>query len=347
MDKGLKKEKVVLIAFWGTRGAGTKFSSYLISELDALDVDVFVSMSDRGELKKNLSEEDLLKHSYLKIGSKVNLLSPLRYFKAKKAFRELVVRINPDLIVFPMPHLWDLFLHSSYRIIRVIHDATPHPGDGLWPTKRALKKRIMSGDILVTLSKSVSNQVNNFGKVAHQFSHPEFYFGARLDVMRDSNEVLFIGRQRKYKGGDLLANAWGDVVARNPQVRLVVAGQGRIPRSLKRIENVEIHNHWLSEDEISLHLQRCHVAVFPYIEASQSGLIGAASSYGAKVVATPVGGLIEQTTEINGYLAGEVSANSLAETLNHALSGHINDEKTTNQLESDSKLIQFIVEMCE
>ena len=347
MNEGLKKKKVVLIAFWGTRGAGTKFSSYLISELDALGVDVFVSMSDTGELKKNFSEGDLLKHSYLKIGSKFNLLSPIRYFQGKKAFRELVVRIDPDLIVFPMPHPWDLFLHSSYRIVRVIHDATPHPGDGLWPTKRALRKRILSGDILVTLSKSVSNQVNDLGRVAHQFSHPEFYFGARLDVMRDPNKVLFIGRQRKYKGGDLLANAWGDVVARNPQASFVVAGQGRIPRSLKRIESVEIHNHWLSEDEISLHLQRCHVAVFPYIEASQSGLIGAASRYGAKVVATPVGGLIEQTTEIDGYLAGEVSANSLAETINRALSGHINNEKTTNQLGSDRKLVEFVIEMCE
>jgi glycosyltransferase involved in cell wall biosynthesis len=347
MGVSTQRKIVVLIAYWGTRGAGTKFSLYLMNNLQNLGIDVHMSMSDSGELSKILSDINSTRCSRLYIGGKIGLLSPIRYFRAKRDFKRLVGQIKPDVIVFPMAHPWDLFTSSNDRIIRLIHDANPHPGDGPWPTKRALTRRIRSGNILVALSESVSNQVYELGIPVYQFSHPAFDFGPRLEVVRDPNKVLFIGRQRRYKGGDLLAKAWRDVKVRNPQAKLVVAGQGRISKLLEEIDGIEINNHWLSEDEISFHMQSCGVAVFPYIEASQSGLIASAAKYGMKVVATPVGGLMEQVRESGGYLASEVSAKSLADSINQALSGHNSIQKAPVVCEQTDDLIQFIIRVCE
>ena len=55
----------------------------------------------------------------------------------------------------------------------------------------------------------------------------------------------------------------------------------------------EVHNRWIDEDERVTFFRRAAVVVLPYIEASQSGVVPMAYTFGKPVVATRTGGLPE------------------------------------------------------
>jgi len=77
---------------------------------------------------------------------------------------------------------------------------------------------------------------------------------------------------------------------------LVVAGRN-VSKIKNKTKSVTYIDHWLSESEISQLIANCQVAVFPYIEASQSGLIPIAKYFNKPVVFFPVGGLEEQVAD--------------------------------------------------
>jgi len=56
-------------------------------------------------------------------------------------------------------------------------------------------------------------------------------------------------------------------------------------------------NRWISDTEVANFFRRADVLVAPYREASQSGVIPIACALGLPVVATRVGGLIEQVED--------------------------------------------------
>lgn len=78
----------------------------------------------------------------------------------------------------------------------------------------------------------------------------------------------------------------------------------------------KIENRWLQHREFKSILPRYDVVAVSHIEASQSGVVAAAFGAGLPVVATPVGGLVEQvTTGVTGIIAESVSASALATAL--------------------------------
>ena len=82
----------------------------------------------------------------------------------------------------------------------------------------------------------------------------------------------------------------------------------------------EVINRWLTEAEIGAVLPRFHAVVLSYIEASQSGVAAAAFGAGLPVIATPVGGIIEQVQDgVNGVLAMRADALALAEAAKRLL----------------------------
>ncbi len=83
------------------------------------------------------------------------------------------------------------------------------------------------------------------------------------------------------------------------RARLFIVGSGDLgpyQDILKEIgeADIEIENRWIADEEIGSYFARAHLAVCPYIEASQSGLIPLAYVFKVPVVATHVGGLKEQ-----------------------------------------------------
>ena len=83
-----------------------------------------------------------------------------------------------------MPSPWDLFLgkrlmNRGIRVVRIIHDATPHPGE-VFPPKFWIKWLIRDCSNLITLSQYVSDQLNlNYGISTDKSPIPNFYISSK------------------------------------------------------------------------------------------------------------------------------------------------------------------------
>src|SRR5208282_4726743 len=64
--------------------------------------------------------------------------------------------------------------------------------------------------------------------------------------------------------------------------------------TLRELPGVAVENRWIPEEELGPLLAWADAIVLPYREASQSGVAAAAITAGRLVVATEVGGLVEQ-----------------------------------------------------
>ncbi len=133
--------------------------------------------------------------------------------------------------------------------------------------------------------------------------HPTFPFDNqsqnRLPPLSEKY-ILLIGRIKKYKGFELFINSWAQSNI-GSEIELVVAGQGKLKRRLlnrkmlTRNANFNFINRWLSDSEVRHLIENSSLVVFPYTEASQSGMIPTVKKYEKPLYITNTKGLIEQT----------------------------------------------------
>jgi glycosyltransferase involved in cell wall biosynthesis len=107
--------------------------------------------------------------------------------------------------------------------------------------------------------------------------------------------VLFFGRIWEYKGLDYLIRAEPLIAAQVPDVKFIIAGTGedfaRYRRLMEHPERFVVHNEYVSDEMRARLFRQASLVALPYVEASQSGVIPVAYSFGKPVVATSVGGL--------------------------------------------------------
>jgi glycosyltransferase involved in cell wall biosynthesis len=133
--------------------------------------------------------------------------------------------------------------------------------------------------------------------------------------------VLFFGRLLPYKGIDLLADALTRLGSRSDlAVRVVGSGPGSASLdALSRLPGVSVENRWVPDAEIGTLLGWADALVLPYREASQSGVAAAALAAGRSVIATKVGGLVEQLREAPRTIFCDPTQESLAAALEQFL----------------------------
>jgi glycosyltransferase involved in cell wall biosynthesis len=143
--------------------------------------------------------------------------------------------------------------------------------------------------------------------------------------------MLFIGRIRKYKGVIQLAS-FKELI--QDKFHLVIAGEGSLPRGLK---DVEVHNYWLSETDMSRFLADADVVIFPYLEASQSGIIPVAMQLNKVIIISRIEGLDEQVENyprVFSFTIGD--RESFKEALTNAEICLLGIQNSTNQSESNA-----------
>ena len=204
--------------------------------------------------------------------------------------------------VFLMPSPLDYFAFKllkfhKQRCIFLIHDAIPHPGE-IWPKKSSIHWRLKKADGLIFFSNFVFQKVkarmgtNNCKVVSHPpFSSFIKYSEESIRRVKSYPKLpimLFLGRIRKYKGLEILAEHKTQI---QEKFQLVIAGEGTLPDGLEGVETI---NHWLTEIEIRDLISQADIMIFPYTEASQSGVIPSAMALGKRLIVSEVGGLTEQ-----------------------------------------------------
>jgi glycosyltransferase involved in cell wall biosynthesis len=104
--------------------------------------------------------------------------------------------------------------------------------------------------------------------------------------------ILFFGRICEYKGLGYLLSAVEMLERCSTPVKLVISGSGDLSPyrdRLSRLSSVEVHNNFVSAREAARLFAEADVLALPYIEASQSGVLMIAMTFGLPVVATGVG----------------------------------------------------------
>jgi glycosyltransferase involved in cell wall biosynthesis len=131
---------------------------------------------------------------------------------------------------------------------------------------------------------------------------------------------LFFGRMEAYKGLDTLLEAVRILEASGQYYRFIIAGRGdsltRLEPQLRRHRSFEVHNRYISPDEVADLFRSAQAILLPYHDATQSGV--AAASYGnaRPVIASDVGGLADIVRDHqNGLLVPPRDAYALASAI--------------------------------
>jgi glycosyltransferase involved in cell wall biosynthesis len=135
--------------------------------------------------------------------------------------------------------------------------------------------------------------------------------------LRDGQPVqlLFMGRIVRYKGLELLVDAFAKLATGPAVFQLTVAGDGFIDPKHLANSNIKIVNRYLDDADIAELLRTADILVLPYVEASQSGVAAAAAGASLPIVYTPVAGLVEQLQQYGAHAAEAVDATALATAL--------------------------------
>ncbi|WP_419729302.1 glycosyltransferase [Lichenicola sp.] len=299
----------VLVWQWGRRGAGPRVAVEMAAGFASLPgCRAMLSLSTGAELLSGRSAVpvDLPVATYAGRSGFVwrALTAPLR----RRWLLRHIASLAPDVAICAMPGPLDLEMASALRRLKlpflvVVHDADRHPGDGSVVQMLLQRRLIDRSDGLVALSRHVADRLAEQGAVGARTllmaSLPPFVFGplpAPPCAHGGRLRLLCFGRLLPYKGLDLLADALA-APGLEGRLEVRVVGSGPASPELSRLADlpvVSVENRWVPEDEVAALIEWADAVVLPYREASQSGVAAAAIAAQRWVVATAVGGLVEQ-----------------------------------------------------
>jgi glycosyltransferase involved in cell wall biosynthesis len=192
-----------------------------------------------------------------------------------------------------------------------VHDAVPH--QDRWKLLSAIQRTLfpVSCDALIGVS--------DFTAAELRFQYPGMpVIASRHGIICNSatpdiesivarrKHFIYFGRIEPYKGISVLLDAFELASLSDSELRLTICGSGVISMQQRRkIERlgVELHNEWISEDEINIIFAKAGVVVLPYLTATQSGVAAIAMAKALPIIATNVGALPEQVLDgINGLV---------------------------------------------
>jgi glycosyltransferase involved in cell wall biosynthesis len=207
-------------------------------------------------------------------------------------------------------------------LVVTLHDPEPHPGNIIetvnaylrtWTLKQAKLLHIHSTAFLEIMThkgfKAEGITVIPHGSLAHLFT-PYIKEGIAREPV-----VLFFGRLEGYKGIDVLVQAASFL---NKDLKVVIAGPGNLPHDQREYITThpvrfELHNRYLEEQEVAELFQRAAVCVLPYKQATQSSLPLISAAFNVPVVASAVGGFLEDVPRVYGILVPPGNPEALAQ----------------------------------
>ena len=130
----------------------------------------------------------------------------------------------------------------------------------------------------------------------------------KLALRNDEKAILYFGAIKQYKGLEDLVAAFQQIAARG-DYRLIIAGERKKgheeywraiqqmieshPSREKVLQTIE----FIPDTEIEIYFKAADIAVLPYIEIFQSGILFLSYAYGLPVIATDVGSFSEDIVE--------------------------------------------------
>jgi glycosyltransferase involved in cell wall biosynthesis len=144
----------------------------------------------------------------------------------------------------------------------------------------------------------------------------------RLGIGNDEKVVLFFGLLSRYKGTDVLLEAFPRI-HRETGARLVLAGfpspEFDLPGHQERAREmgvdkaVKIIPEYIPSEELAAWMEMADVVIFPYRDIYQSGALHVAQTFGAPIVATAIRAMQDVIeNEVSGLLVPPGDPDALA-----------------------------------
>ena len=231
----------------------------------------------------------------------IRLLS-LAVFLLWRLFRAIIGRYSA-LLLFGYCS-WDYYIMKVWKLTGlpsffIVHDGKMHDGESNGKLQRQLVEIMRNATHLIFLSEYVRELVKTNFKIEKPYlilPHGLINYGKLHNVARTDPRptLLFLGRVSKYKGVDLLLESIKQIPD-DKYNKLIIAGKWNdaVPLEYNN-QKVEIVDKWLSSDEIIYYLSVSDIMVFPYVEATQSGVATLAINYLKPSIVTNVGAFSEQ-----------------------------------------------------
>ena len=328
----------VLINYTGRTGGGAMYAYEMTRGLIDNGVNVYAILSKECD---NLHEWEKLPLTH--IVTVDTYTNKIEFFKqtilfilfGRRKIEKELSNANMDVVYCPMYTFWTYFINQLFphaKKIVTIHDPIPHSGEPviyrLWNKLNDYDAK--KSDKIVILSHAFKKIIEQkYHKGSNQIiviPHGTFNYGNRNKGKYNHYEkgkinFLFFGRIEKYKGINCLLKIYRKIEDEFPDsVTLTIAGRGDFgPYSdkFKLLKHAKLINRWIQDEEINDFFEGDKVVtVLPYIDATQSGIIGIAMANKSLIIASDVGGLAEQLQDGNlGILFNYGTQNDLYQSM--------------------------------
>ena len=275
----------------------------------------------------------------LRIRTLLNSINPFNWWSVGQLLR----KERPDLIIvrywlpFMGPSLGTVLRIAKWnkhtKVIALTDNIIPHekrPGDR--PFTQYFVKTI---DGFISMSASVAKGIRTFTmtKPIQETVHPIYdNYGSlvsreealrKLNLPKGGRYLLFFGFIRAYKGLDLLLRAFAKSEVRKLGLKLIVAGEfysneeeyQELIDELGIREDLILHTHFISNDEVKYYFGAADLLVQPYRTATQSGISQMAYHFEKPMIVTKVGGLPEIVPDGEAGYVVEVDENAIAASI--------------------------------
>lgn len=195
---------------------------------------------------------------------------------------------------------------NGIKVLSTVHDLHPHEA------KKAVHKMlrfhvnahrnqlaIKEAEYMVTNSRTQFDELKELypdkGIYFHEFPslvNPALAEGCAIPQEMEgitSPYILFFGRIEEYKGISLLYEAFTECTSLSSRYKLVIAGSGTLSFRRKKDEkNVIVINRYIKDEEVKFLYEHAACVAYPYISATQSGVLSLAYYFGTPVLASDV-----------------------------------------------------------
>ena len=303
----------------------------------------------------------------------------VRYYRQWLQQIRRVKQLDPDVVIlgdirfpfdlFPMM----LLRRKARRLVDVCHNVHPFStggsSAGLFDRSRwreVFYRRIyrLFDRVFVHFERNRAEFLQSFGGRAERVgvivhANEEIFadlarpgFGAdalrtRLGIGADEQVVLFFGTLSRYKGIDILLEAF-PAIRQATGARLVVAGfpspdfDMRVHQEQARTLGIDGAVTWVPEyidsGEVVAWMQLASVIVFPYRDIYQSGALHVAQTFGVPIVASAVGAMKDVIEhEVSGLLVPQENVPELTAAVTRLLQDRALAERLGARAKADAQ----------
>ena len=297
--------KIILECYINKESA-PEFTYGLAKALKNNGVDVYAIIYEEIENYRKWIELLGIDHLYIFCYPLSFRKNPIRSIASLAGVKARVKNVQYDYLIdtFPMGMPRDI---SKYFMVKeklcIDHDVIHHSS-----TSEALRKstneKLSLFDSIIILSKTFlpMARIKHQGKAIYVLRHGAMEYPAIEAQVRYENSYdvnyLYFGRIDGYKGLHVLSKAYSALSKDYKNISLTIAGGGDFAEykdEYAGLLNCTVVNKYLDNAEIAYYFSKPNtVVVLPYLDGTQSGVIGMAFNYRTPVIVSDTGGLKEQ-----------------------------------------------------